>query len=299
MKKHIGILMFCCVTLFLLSGCTKEKALAMQAASLKLVVATEKAVLNVKEWWSASNPSVSDLTGDTIDEKVGEIASSIASGATSTSRQSLLDEAEKIKVQLSKKSTLKRISILIEGANQINQSLADLEKGSLFASKAVKNLKPHLINLFSSLVNLSETLSEIPVTEKFTDLEILEITKITKDNSKSDEVKKLEIARQLRRLVEKKQDYQGLKNKMTASLALAAKYSMDIIIKIDDYEKLSLKDILDITSEWGPLAVKLSGGKISQTDVDKVKNEVKTYAEKIGVLEVNIPMPPQPIQIDG
>jgi len=94
----------------------------------------------------------------------------------------------------------------------------------------------------------------------------------------------LEIAGQLRKIVEKKQEYQGMRDKMTASLLLAARYSMDILKQIDNYDKLKLKDILALTDEWGPLAVRLSSGKISQDEIVKVKTNVQAYANKIGIL---------------
>lgn len=285
MKRKAAILAACFVIMLLPGGCTKEKALALQAASLKLMVATEKAITDVQQWWNASYPSASDLTGDTIDEKVLNLAGSIVGGGTKIGRTELINSTKDIVVELSEKETIKKLAMLKEGASQINQALTDLDKGALFAAKAIKDLKPPMNSLLGSFVNLSDTIYDLPVPEQSTDSEVLAIRAIMGDRAKNDELKKLEIAGQLRKIVEKKQEYKILKDKAVASLLVAAKYSMDILKQIDNYEKMSLEDILALTDEWGPLAVRLSQGKVSQEEIDGVRKSVREYAKQIGVLD--------------
>ncbi len=286
MKRKLCLMLILCLLYFGGAGCTKEKAIALQDASLKLVDATEKATSNVEVWWNERRSSVSDLTGKTLDDKVKTLSEEIVGGGTDTSIATLRKEFEKIETDLSPDDWVKKkLLVLNEGTLQMKQSLINLDKGYILATDAVKDLKPYSKMVFESFATLAIDLRDFPMPEQELDDDHIAIRRINKDESKADEIKRLQIAEHLRYMAQKRQDYKESRDEMIVSLLLAASYSMDILQKIDNYDKLSLKDILGIVNKWAPLAVKLSGGKLSQSEMDKVLNNVESYAIKIGVLE--------------
>jgi hypothetical protein len=268
------------------AGCTKEKAIALQGLSLKLVKASEKAISDVEKWWSVVSPSGAGLTGKTLDSKVKDYAGILVNDDDPPSFKDINMETDTIRKQLSVDATLEPLTTLKKGISQINLALKDLDKGHFFATKAVKDLKPYLEMVFKSLANLAIDLDDYIIPNETIDLHVLIIRKIQKDANMKTELKEFKIAEHLRNIVRIKQENKRLNDEMVASLLLAASYSMDMLKNIDNYDKLSLKDIINIANEWAPLATKLSGGELSQSEVDNVLKKVSDYATKIGVLDV-------------
>ncbi|KHE91702.1 MAG: hypothetical protein K8F52_14990 [Candidatus Scalindua rubra] len=286
-QRNLCLLLLSCFLIFGGAGCTKEKALALQDLSLKLVKASEKAISDVEKWWSVVSLSGAGLSGKTLDSKVKDYAWILVNNDKPPTFAEINKETDIIRKQLSVDETLEPLAVLKEGIFQINLALKDLDKGHLFATKAVKDLKPYLEMIFKSLANLAIDLDDYIIPNEIIDPEVLSIRKIQKDATMKPELKEFKMADHLRNIVKMKQQNKKLNDEMVASLLLAASYSMDMLDNIDKYDKLSLKDIVNITNEWASLATKLSGGEFSQSEVDNVLKKVNTYATRIGVLDAN------------
>jgi len=306
MQKKIFHLTIVCLLLISIAGCTKEKALALQSASLQLMLSTAKANQSIDSWCSSTAPSVIDLDGSTLDDQTNALAKSIIEGGTPTTITKIRKEIQDIRqglnsncLESSYPKLNDKLQTLKSGTKALNGSLVDLPKGYLFSSGAVNKLKPHMKTIFSDLSNLAINFGQIPIQNKALIDKVGEIRHIKKNN-KDAKVKELSIANELKQIIQSQSEIELKQNDVVSSLLVAAKFAKDILENIDAWETLTINDILDIMNEWGPLTDTLTGGRLSTKEIEGLRIEIKTYATQIGVLDTTLVSntPPAPADLN-
>ncbi len=297
MQKRLFHLAIICLLLISIAGCTKEKALALQSASLQLMLSTVKAIQSVDSWCSSTAPSVIDLDGSTLDDQANALAKSIIGKGTPTTIKEIREGIQDIRqgldsncVESSYPKLNEKLQTLKSGTKALNESLADLTKGYLFSSGSVKKLKPHMKAIFSDLSNLAINFGQIPVQDKTLVDKVEKIKHIKKDDkeAKDVKVKELSIANELKQIIKGQSEIDSKQNDVVSSLLVAAKFAKDILKNIDGWETLTINDILDIMNEWAPLADTLTGGRLSTKKIEGLREEITTYATQIGVLDTTL-----------
>ena len=301
MRKKIFHLTIVCLLLISIAGCTKEKALALQSASLQLMLSTVKAIQSIDSWCSSTAPSIIDLDGSTLDDQANALARSIIGEGTTTITK-IREETQNIRqglnsncLESSYPKLNEKLRTLKLGTKALNESLVDLPKGHLFSSDALKKLKPNMKAIFSDLSNLAINFGQIPVQNKVLNDKVGEIRHIKKNNNDA-KVKELSIANELKQIIHSQSEIESKQNDVVSSLLVAAKFAKDVLENIDSWETLTINDILDIMNEWAPLADTLTGGRLSTKQVEGLREEIKTYATQIGVLDTTLlsDTPPAP-----
>jgi len=294
MQKKIFHLTIVCLLLISIGGCTKEKALALQAASLQLMLSTVKAIQSIDSWCFSTAPSVINLDGSNLDDRASALAKSIIGGGTPTTITKIREETQEIRqglnsncLESSYPKLNEKLQTLKSGTKALNERLADLPKGYLFSSDAIKKLKPHMKAIFSDLSNLAINFGQIPVQNKILEDKVRKIRHIEK-NDEDTKIKELSISNELKQIIQSQSEIESKQNEVVSSLLVAAKFAKDILENIDAWETLTINDILDIMNEWAPLADTLTGGRLSTKKIEGLREEIKTYASQIGVMDTTL-----------
>lgn len=270
----------------LIQGCaTKEEAIAVEKGAERLDIQVQQAMRDVGTWEDATLHGTLDLFGQSKSEQLRESVKDWAARSNAPSSGEILTRIREL--QAPKNATVsKELEPLATYSKAIREAVVDLHKaGPFFAPReAVGKLKPHLDKLAVNCMNAAGFIRKVEPKLLPADALFVKMAMMWQPDSQVKNPQREELLLVLVQSVAKiREDEVKQRDNTCKSLLLAATYALDMRAKIVNYETLTLSDILPIIDELTPTLVVLSGGAISDKDIDRAMTQLKTYASQVGL----------------
>lgn len=250
-SKSILMVVF---SVFLLTGCTKEKAEALKFSAEQFMQESVSALESIKDLirQSVSVPALSseeeiERIAEDIEksEKFGAAELDFVIGEGETGQQTL-SEIDKNFAELEKKYYL------------FASAFQSLPKGSLFSREAVKKAEKHALDLTLELINYSEFLEKYPV--RFTAKRTLILDKIERDREIQDEgLRRLNLKIAAKSILELRDQETKAKEEALRQCLKAAESGKLVLGLIRDFDTLNVEDMISLTRESLSFTAEISG----------------------------------------
>ncbi len=228
------------------ASCTKEKSEALKVAAQTFSSDANDAVKKVRELFLADVSSPEESVSD----QEAKVAADINSLGTGKLNAELLSEMVKGPTPANPASDAvnKQFELLGRAYGSFASMYESLPKGYLFAKDAVKNSEKYSINLTVQLVNIANGIKAHPFT--FRGRRILLIDKINRARQITDQNQRdATLAPLIEQVVQLRLDEKKANDEAILLCLKAAESGKRISELIRDYDKLSLGDILSLTSD--------------------------------------------------